>query len=112
MSKHSPGPWTVFNNQNSFWQIQSAAVGKGYYSTIGSFCQRDTHPTHGGAIANETAKANATLAAAAPEMLEALKFLVEVFGPGVDSFGPGAGPGEIDSIAAARAAIEKATAVS
>lgn len=78
----------------------------------GSFCQRDTHPTHGGAIENETAKANAPLAAAAPEMLEALKFLVEVFGPGVDSFGPGAGPGEIDSIAAARAAIEKATAVS
>ena len=87
-------------------------MGKGYYSTIGSFCQRDNHPEHGGRINTETAAANAQVAAAGPEMLDALKFLVEVFGPGVDSFGPGAGPGEIDSIAAARAAIEKATSVS
>ena len=70
---HSPGPWTVFNNGNNFFQVQSAAVGKGYYSTIGSFCQRDNHPEHGGRINTETAKANAQLAAAAPDLLALLK---------------------------------------
>lgn len=69
---HSPGPWTVFNNGNNFFQVQSAAVGKGYYSTIGSFCQRDNHPEHGGRINTETAAANAQVAAAAPDLLDAL----------------------------------------
>lgn len=80
MSKHSPGPWTVFNNQNSFWQIQSASVGKGYYSTIGSFCQRDKHPIHGGSISNETARANAVLASKAPEMFTLLAEALSDYG--------------------------------
>lgn len=53
--------------------------------------------------------ANATLWAAAPDLLSALDLMISVFGPGVDSYGDGAGAGEIDAVAAARAARAKAT---
>lgn len=98
---YSKGPWTVFNNHNAHWQVQAASVGKGYWSTLGSFCQRDSHPVHGGAITVETAKANATLAAAAPDLLEALRILVAI-----TSELPGTHGLAIDN---ARAAIAKAT---
>lgn len=38
-------------------------------------------------------------------LLEALEKMVEVFGPGVDCFGDGAGYGEIEAVKQARAAI-------
>jgi hypothetical protein len=53
--------------------IESPDVGKGYYSGVGHATQRDPHPRDGGGISAEVAKANATLWAAAPKLLDALK---------------------------------------
>lgn len=52
--------------------IESPDVGHGYFSGVGCATQRDPNPIHGGGISDETARANAALWAAAPEMREAL----------------------------------------
>jgi hypothetical protein len=62
MTKHTPGPWYA-------WNIQLGPEGKGPYSfPLG----RDS----------ETAAANARLIAAAPEMLEALREMMNHYAPG------------------------------
>lgn len=59
-------------------------------------------------LSNAETAANARLMAASPRMLGALELLVEVFGPGVDALGGGAGTGEIDAIKEGRIAIAEA----
>ena len=45
---------------------------------------------------------------AAPALRDALLLMVNVFGPGVDAFGDGAGSGEIEAVTAAREALAMA----
>lgn len=72
MSAHTPGPIALEEVTGGF-ALKATSVGKGYYSSIGTATQRDPHPRHGGGIDWDTAKANARLWAAGPQMLEALQ---------------------------------------
>jgi hypothetical protein len=72
MNNHTAGPWTT--RLNGCWVISSKAIENNgpnpYFSTLAMVTQRDPNPVHGGGISEETAKANAHLIAAAPELLE------------------------------------------
>ena len=107
-AKHTPGPWIVRDNGEG-WVcpiIDSPSVGGGYYASIATATQRDPHPREGGGISTTTARANARLIAAAPDLLAALEKAVEHYGkPG----GPWSVPSEPGTwIADACAAIAKA----
>ncbi len=93
MSKHSPAPWYWTKNGN--WQEGS---GKWLASQTGMVLDYSGCGTHKCDVTEE----DAHLIAAAPELLAALKGMIEVFG---DKFGMG------DSSVCddARAAIAKAT---
>jgi hypothetical protein len=79
MSKHTPGPWVVRDDGHDYlWPLIDAEnVGAGHYASIAIAIQRDPHPQHRGGIDAATAAANARLIAAAPELLNALKQLVD-----------------------------------
>ena len=53
------------------------SVGRGYFSAVGHATQRDPNPIHGGGISHETARANAHLWAASPDMYEALRDVLD-----------------------------------
>ena len=95
MSKHTPGPWSVVEHDHAICiQTESPSktkYGASRYAAIGGFDRNDRAQL-------EEARANARLIAAAPELLEALKVLVE---------NGGIGPEQM--FHDARAAIAKAT---
>ena len=110
-AKHTPGPWIVRDNGEG-WVcpvIDSPNIGKGYFASLATATQRDPHPREGGGISTTTARANARLIAAAPDLLAALEKAVGHYGkPG----GPWNVPSEPGTwIADARAAIAKAKGV-
>lgn len=99
ISGHTPGPWRTKRSLTQMCDDGTTVASLGGEIPWWIFSDADTHGDR---------EADARLVSAAPELLAALRFMVEVFGPGVDSYGPGAGPGEIDSVAQARAAIAAA----
>ena len=107
-AKHTPGPWIVRDDGMDYVCpiIDSPSVGKGYYASIATATQRDPHPREGGGIPIATARANARLIAAAPDLLAAMEKAVEHYGkPG----GPWNVPSEPGAwISDARTAIAKA----
>ena len=104
--KCSPGPWTAKRQiaQTGNVPIVSRTGMEVAFATSRNWGY-DTKP-----LTNEETVANAKLMAASPLMLAALAKLIDVFGPGVDAFGDGAGTGEIDAIKEARDVVELATA--
>ena len=103
IKKYTPGPWT----------LETVTTAVGICHKIGPFPPRrpDDVTTRSACLyadypsgcnpADEELKANARLIAAAPELLEALERMLEVFGDGLTA-------GESDTCDAARAAIAKA----
>lgn len=93
---HTPGPWHVKASLNPSWPDGLAI-----------------RPTEGGDVAfihlggSEEAKANASLIAAAPELLAALKEAVSQERPDADHYGPK----DNGWISRAQAAIKKAEKV-
>lgn len=69
MSKFTPGPWAVFAPQPGYLFVEV----KGHTDRIA--CISD--PRHHIAVSGETAKADARLIAAAPELYEALSELLD-----------------------------------
>lgn len=90
MNKHTPGPWTV----NAYNEIESGAV---------RICSVDIEETNAGLNGGE-GQANARLIAAAPDLLEALKYCAAVCAGEVMNKN-----GLINALEKARAAIAKAT---
>ena len=90
--KHTPGPWRIGtappNGEQAIGTIRGMMVA---VATTGVGMEKET-------------LANARLIAAAPELLEALRGMLEVFG---DEFGIGSS----ETCDAARAAIAKSTGV-
>lgn len=103
ITKHTPGPWKVVkpqyeNKKGVFASVYTnPATEKGFRT-----CEFDIRADE---YKNSHAEANARLIAAAPELLDALKTMVEIAdASGVVLWG------ESDEVfAAARAAIQKAT---
>ena len=99
MSKHTPGPWSAGAVYRDFGVDVSCVEcglpkpddGPAHICTVGNSDERMPH------------LANAKLIAAAPDLLEALGVLLNVFGP------TAAVGREIATIHKARAAIKKAT---
>lgn len=76
---HTPGPWTV----NGPWHIQADTTLEEFQAG-GSRPKVVAHIVQGHNITPEQRKANATLIAAAPELLEALE-QVELYLDSIDS---------------------------
>jgi hypothetical protein len=91
MSSFTPGPWNIFKG---IWELEIEADG----IAICDLCQRGDE---------EQELANARLIAAAPDLLEALEFMLSVF----NETYPDVADDEEDreAWAKARAAIKKAT---
>lgn len=110
MSKHTPGPWVAIEgdtfNRNRPWGVSRYLSRQECEEIDGD---ASTWPSRTEVIAEvcggsdpEQVKADARLIAAAPELLEALEHVYEVFAPINDSVG---GYG---ALVQARAAIDKA----
>lgn len=69
MSKHTPGPWSVY-------EVKSEYERRNFDRSFGSISQKTGNPIHLGRVYNVIGvdiDANAHLIAAAPDMLEALE---------------------------------------
>lgn len=93
MAKHTPGPWHVAGNYRGWRTVQDAA------GDIVTFAQQKPH--------EETMQADLRLIAAAPDLLEALKNLVEAH-YWADYWAGGGHHNADRDIERARAAIAKA----
>jgi hypothetical protein len=96
--KHTPGPWlrigtTVYALMHAGWKRGVEQFKNRFTVQV----QRDRE------CSEEEAEANARLIAAAPDLLEALEAMYEMFN------GNGITPNDDDAIISARAAIAKAT---
>ena len=111
MSKHTPGPWYVITDKHGYTCISTpdddhvVCFGHGY-DEYGGFKApwRDGYDAPGDNRHDDECKANARLIAAAPELLEASRFLiesVEASEDGMDRL--------LTAFDMARAAIAKAT---
>lgn len=92
MSKHTPGPWCIRAERYRFIHV---------YATGGGICHLDTVDGEGAA--------NARLIAAAPDLLLALQMAMPALDLVRAQFPRHPGDDSIDVVAAARAAIRKAT---
>lgn len=104
MSGHTKGPWEVARTDAGIIvrteSVKKTRAGASRYAAIGGFDRSDPEQL-------AEALANAHLIAAAPELLEALKALVNDFGR--DGYGGEFENGECRVIDMARAAIARAT---
>ena len=91
--KHSPGPWTAYDNAAYGTAIKSGQINK-YVANVHMYA----------GLSLETYQANARLIAAAPDLLEAARMMADL----VDDLLVQAGANYADELAAARAAITKA----
>lgn len=96
MSKHTPGPWVAVKYPDT----KAHTVWANGVSSLASVKHNQPH----------TQEANAHLIAAAPEMLEALKALIDAFEPYVlDETDADVRERNVAHLIEARAAIRKAT---
>jgi hypothetical protein len=76
MSKHSPGPWAIeYDEVDEDWRIVSEPR-NGYVAAI-SYYEHDEDDTPEDLATVEEVKANASLIAAAPDLLEALEMALD-----------------------------------
>ena len=76
MSKHSPGPWAIeYDEVDEDWRIVSEP--RNGYVTVISYYEHDEDDTPENLATVEEVKANASLIAAAPELLEALEMALD-----------------------------------
>jgi len=102
MSKHTPGPWWLGRDPSHFGSLTSITGGSDSTGGIRSVAEV------GGPDIDE-AEANASLIAAAPEMLDALKAMTKLYVDFVNSGDCGCwDPERIDEVKLARAVIAKA----
>lgn len=77
MAKHTPGPWEAYHVNSAGWSVRKASPREGYSSPDPvcnmAWWQFDIP----GIIDNQISGANAKLIAAAPEMLAALKMVMQ-----------------------------------
>lgn len=95
-SKHTPGPWCIKDHRN---------VSEGF--TIAA--PRANDPFYDGIAHLVDVEADARLIAAAPDLLEALRELTDDVADRFDLDSPSTNPGIKSTVAAARAALAKAT---
>lgn len=106
MSKHTPGPWYAFWNEN-FWQINTSSD-EFQNMAVGDVCESSeiydkNHKPH------DHSEANAKLIAAAPDLLEALEGLLDRYTSLVSCGDCGYWNAEVEEeVIASRAAIAKA----
>ncbi|MGP5757726.1 hypothetical protein [Pseudomonas aeruginosa] len=99
MSKHTPGPWHVGGpNKCTIYDKHGQRLANSFEGVMAT--QRT----------DSECEANARLIAAAPELLEALKGMLEVYGGQYNDDCLPKSSSELDLIQQARAAIAKATA--
>ena len=72
--KHTAGPWTVEDPMEGEWWIVQANLASYQWRTIASVPQGDLEE----GFPQEVVEANARLIAAAPQLLEALKALLDI----------------------------------
>lgn len=100
MSKHTPGPWKVFNGTDVFPDDGDKEATR-YIA--------DCDMASAAFISGEEARANARLIAAAPDLLETLKGMVGMYVELVESGDAGFWDAEkVTEVIAARSAIAKA----
>ncbi|EKJ8513839.1 hypothetical protein ACOANU_29155 [Pseudomonas aeruginosa] len=100
MRKHTPGPWFV-NGHERYTKYVEARIDGGLIQEVAA-CGPTEKP--------EQQEANARLCAAAPELLEALQGMLEVYGGQYNDDCLPKSSTELELIQQARAAIAKATA--
>lgn len=103
-SAHTPGPWFSVKN-NCYWEIRTEDRNH-EGEQIGDACSSKFIDGHDD---NPVAEDNARLMAAAPELLEALQGMLEVYGVREVSPNNNATLVEVELCDMARTAIEKAT---
>lgn len=111
MSGHTSGPWLVQDNRDTHGQLRVDSVSEGAVCIVRAIPTDPPHPSY----TDPTAIADARLIAAAPDLLEALRGLLEWADQSAetieDEYGP-FGPRKIEEwlapIAAARAALAEA----
>ena len=94
-SKHTPGPWSVYDQRHLFTNYEGSAR-----LIAGDIWIACVHGSHVGPQSKEEADANISLIAAAPELLESLERCFDIMNNG--------GTWSLEDQAAARAAIAKA----
>ena len=102
MSKHTPGPWRILPEEcdKPYIRVRGTVLGARYkVANVITPSYEGVHERE----AEET-RANARLIAAAPELLEALKLMVERFADSAGYFGDF----KSDAVKNAEAAIAKA----
>ena len=114
-NEHTPGPWWPCQNSAGVWWVATYRDGE----TASSHRVRDTGATICGNIGDHTAartngneEANARLIAAAPDLLEALEYLLEQTVVQDERYNCIITEGEAEAAAMARAAIAKARGAS
>lgn len=112
MSNHTPGPWVISRKLDDHYEIESTAIsnegartnGQNWIGTV--WVPKTSEPKYGmghmhrGIADYQQADCNASLIAAAPELLEACQAMSDGWGNGND---------EESAILLIRAAIAKAT---
>ena len=106
MSTHTPGPWTSEQTRGN--NIYEHRIMSGYkeiatMSTKGYFLKGPNETEHAQAI-----KADASLIAAAPDLLSALEALIESVSPHIFKLGVKKGFHEMLALEAAKTAVQKA----
>lgn len=111
MSKHTPGPWAYRKiTRKQEWEIDTKRcpnLGHESWTGMSVVFGCDDDPKMGKVVG----EANARLIAAAPELLEALEGMLEIYGVREQHMSrePFASSTEVDCCNQARAAIAKAT---
>jgi len=77
--KHTPGPWLIVERKDpvtiSNWSIKIGEKEIGFFPYVYQYA--DEEKTRGGYVACETWHANARLIAAAPDLMKALKDIID-----------------------------------
>ena len=77
MTKHTPGPWEAYHVKSAGWSVRMANPREGYSSPDPVCCMAWWQFDIPGIIDDAISGANAKLIAAAPDMLAALKMVLQ-----------------------------------